>query len=340
MPAYNATHAVIHLEGNPQTTTLPFVLGVTNADIHDAGDGTWGYDVSTSEMEKGGASYTGSTSTYTIDGIVYNSTDEIDTGSIFIDGIQVQGYYVHLIEFNAGGAMLNQGAFFFPLAGEDVSFINPGVSIVTSTGQIDTNTPMPYAGLAGPMGVVCFGAGAKIKTPSGDTRVEALKVGQLVETICDGPKEIRWIGRRKEKAVGRFAPVMFTKDVLDNFEPLLVSQQHRMLVTGWQSEILFGETAILVAAKDLVNGDTIYIREGGYVEYFHIMFDQHQIIFANGAPSESFFLGELAVSNINPSERSTIFSMFPELQKTHSGYGNHIHPTAQSSVVKILDYTK
>jgi hypothetical protein len=46
---------------------------------------------------------------------------------------------------------------------------------------------------------------------------------------------------------------------------------------------------VLVAAKHLVNCDTIYLRKGGDVDYVHLLFAEHEIITAAGIPSESYF---------------------------------------------------
>ncbi len=337
MPVYDGNHLVIQLSGNPQTTTNPLVMDVTSAAIHDAGDGTWGFDVSAFQMEEIAGPYSGSTATYTINGVAYNSTSEIDTGSIFIDNQQVFGYYVHLMEFTADGSgLLNSGSFFFPLAGEDVSFVVPGTSTVTSTGQNDTHTPMPYGDIA--LAPVCFTAGVRINTEDGEVAVEDLKLGQLVNTLDHGLQPIRWIGRRTVKNERHFAPIMIKKGALGNTRDLRVSQQHRMLITGWKAELLFGDSQVLVPAKDLVNGDSIYVcSDGGDIEYFHIMFDTHQIIFGDGTPSESFYPNEVALSNLEEATRSEIYSLFPELKKTPLSYGLAARPTLQPFEVDLLN---
>ena len=65
--------------------------------------------------------------------------------------------------------------------------------------------------------------------------------------------------------------------------------------------------------KDLVNGDTIYIRQGGVVEYFHILFDSHEIIFAEGIPSESLHINQSTLDSLGEESRAEIIELFPEL---------------------------
>ena len=58
----------------------------------------------------------------------------------------------------------------------------------------------------------------------------------------------------------------------------------------------------------------IFRRIGGTVSYFHLMFDQHQIIFSEGAPTESFYPGELGLGAIGELAREELFAIFPELR--------------------------
>jgi hypothetical protein len=46
---------------------------------------------------------------------------------------------------------------------------------------------------------------------------------------------------------------------------------------------------VFVRAEDLVNGDTIIRdRELQLIEYFHVELDSHDVIFANGSPTETY----------------------------------------------------
>jgi len=55
--------------------------------------------------------------------------------------------------------------------------------------------------------------------------------------------------------------------------------------------LLFGEAEVLVAAKDLVDGQSVHVVEGGMVEYVHMLFDRHQVIYSAGLTTESFLPG-------------------------------------------------
>lgn len=160
---------------------------------------------------------------------------------------------------------------------------------------------------------VCFTIGTLIQTPKGAVLIETLKPGDLVQTLDHGPQVLRWIGQRTVPALGKFAPICFSKGALDNTRDLLVSPQHRMLITGWNAQLLFGTSEVLVPATALVNDTTIRRQTGGLVTYVHILFDQHEIVLAEGIPSESFFPGEVALNNLDDHAREEILTLFPEL---------------------------
>ena len=165
--------------------------------------------------------------------------------------------------------------------------------------------------------IICFGRGTVIKTIEGEKRIEDLKPGTKVLTYDRGYQPIRWIGSTKVAAIGKFAPIRFQTGVLGNDRPLFVSPQHRMMMDGWQAQLYTGETEVLVPAINLVNGQTITQAEGGEVEYFHMLFDQHELVFANGSVSESFHPGEQGWSALCEATRAEILALFPELEASN-----------------------
>jgi Ca2+-binding RTX toxin-like protein len=173
--------------------------------------------------------------------------------------------------------------------------------------------------------LICFGRGTRIETPYGPRRIETLKVGDLVLTRDHGPQPLRWIGSRGVEAKGDFAPIEIKSGALGNTNDLIVSPQHRMLLDGWRAEMLFGADEVFAAAKHLINDTTILRREGGVVEYFHMMFDAHEVVFAEGAASESFHPSDMSLTGVTDEAREELFTLFPELRTMPSGHG----PTAR-----------
>lgn len=160
---------------------------------------------------------------------------------------------------------------------------------------------------------VCFRAGTLILTKYGQRRVEDLEVGDIVITRDNGFQVIRWIDCTRVEARGAFAPIEFQPGTIGNDEPLYLSPEHRVLVTGWAPELLTGEPEVFVAAKHLVNNTSIRVSPGGKVTYVHFMLDRHEIVCANGAQCESFHPGDVGLRAMDRDARAELFALFPQL---------------------------
>lgn len=160
---------------------------------------------------------------------------------------------------------------------------------------------------------VCFAAGTLILTIDGPRPIDALRVGDRVLTMDNGFRPIRWISQSTVRAAGDLASVRILAGTLGNDRDLWVSPDHRMLVSDWRAEVMFGETEVLVAAKHLVNGRTIRIDPRPEITYCHILFDDHEIVFAEGARSESFHPGHIGMGRLPEEARAEILSLFPDL---------------------------
>lgn len=219
-----------------------------------------------------------------------------DTITVVMDGIEqtITGVTFYL---------QGQPAVFTPTDGtvlSDATFVSS--TYVTQSTQIDV----------GSFGPPCFTAGTLIDTPDGKRPVEEIRPGDMVQTLDHGPQKVRWVGRRRISAAGEFAPIRFAEGVLGNDQPLLVSPQHRMFLSDWQNDLLFGERDVLVAAKHLVNGSTITKAPAPMITYVHILFDAHEIVTANGAASESFFPGDCILEG-DEALRGEMLEIFPQL---------------------------
>lgn len=155
--------------------------------------------------------------------------------------------------------------------------VNPDGTI-TITGEL-AGTPFSET-------IPCYCRGTLIQTANGEVAVEDLKIGDAVMTASGALKPIRWIGSRGY--VGRFLagktnilPVRIKAGALADGQPrrdLYVSPEHAMFIDG-----------VLVPAGQLVNGVSITQPVNvERVDYFHVELEQHDVILAEGAASETF----------------------------------------------------
>ena len=164
-----------------------------------------------------------------------------------------------------------------------------------------------------------------------------IEKGDLIATRDSCLKPIKWIGQRAVPGRGNLAPISFEAGALqDATAPLLVSPQHRMLFTGYEAELLFGEGEVLIHAKFLINGSTVRQNLCEEVTYIHIMFDDHEIIYANGQATESFHADDAGLSAIADESREELFSIFPELRWNTGGHGDTARICLKAHEAKLI----
>ncbi|WP_297768431.1 Hint domain-containing protein [uncultured Roseovarius sp.] len=184
--------------------------------------------------------------------------------------------------------------------------------------------------------IICFTPGTHILTQWGERPVETLRPGDMVVTRDHGLQPIRWTGNRRVPGVGDFAPISVASSVMGASDSLVVSPQHRLLFTGYKAELLFGENEVLVAAKHLVNGRDVIVAPRPEVTYIHIMFDRHEVIYANGIGTESFYAGDTALAAIQAPAREELFAIFPELRSAPGYHGNTARTCLRQHEARLL----
>lgn len=166
-----------------------------------------------------------------------------------------------------------------------------------------------------------FALGTRITLGDGrQMPIERLSPGDRLLTRDHGPQELRWIGRATLRAIGSFAPVVITAGTLGNEGDLIVGQHHRIFIYQ-RPEHRLGRTAeLLVQAKHLVDGRRVYLREGGFVDYFSLIFDRHEIVYAEGVPAESLMVNDAVLSRLPEDLADEVKTRFPGLnQNQHFG---------------------
>jgi Hint domain-containing protein len=138
---------------------------------------------------------------------------------------------------------------------------------------------------------VSFTRGTLITMSNGLQRpIEDLRPGDKVLTRNNGPREIHWVGQQTVRASGALAPVVIRKGTLNNENDLVLSPNHRLFIYQRRDHMGAGRSEIMVKAKRLINGTTVVQSVGGFVEYFQLLFEQHEIIYAEGIAAESLFV--------------------------------------------------
>ncbi|QDC09588.1 hypothetical protein FHY55_10185 [Oceanicola sp. D3] len=171
--------------------------------------------------------------------------------------------------------------------------------------------------------IPCFTPGTLIATPDGPRPVEDLGPGDRVLTRDNGVKRLQWVGQRLLNthhltANPRLQPVRIKAGALGYGLPerdIMVSPQHKMLISDARAEMLFGEHEVLVSAAHLVGLPGIEQVTVDEVVYVHIMFDAHEIVMAEGAWTESYQPGAHVMGEMDDAQREEIFEIFPELRE-------------------------
>ena len=178
--------------------------------------------------------------------------------------------------------------------------------------------------------VPCFTPGTAIATPRGERLVEELRVGDRIITRDNGIQEIRWIGAKTLSAADLYRqshlkPILIKRGSLGDNLPerdMLVSPNHRMLVSNEKTSLYFDEREVLASAKHLTGTAGVSEAQVTGTTYIHFMFDQHEVVLSNGCWTESFQPGDYTLKGIGNAQRAEILELFPELatQKGLEGY--------------------
>lgn len=188
-------------------------------------------------------------------------------------------------------------------AGEDFGNDTDGLSIQREGGGNTFATGGPTPGT----GNVCFGGGTRLLSAHGEVAIEALKAGDRLVTADHGQQTVRWVfakswTRAEVLAMPQLRAVKICQGALGIGLPaqdLLVSQQHRVVVSGPIAKRMFGESEVFVPAKSLLALEGVYLDvPEESVTYFHVLLERHEVLFSNGLASESLFLGSMALASL------------------------------------------
>ena len=176
----------------------------------------------------------------------------------------------------------NSGGNYRPYAG---LFANASGTLFGTTFAGGTGSSGTVFELTGSGFVSCFRAGTRVATENGPVPVEALVEGDRVLTRDGGAAPVRWMGHRhidirrhpRPEAVwpirvraGAFEPGIPERD-------LWLSPDHAVFADG-----------VLIPIRHLVNGTNIVRHPVAEVDYYHVELPEHDVLFAEGLPVESY----------------------------------------------------
>jgi len=259
----------------------------------------------------------------TLTAVNFTVTDNNDNGVISrrggdeIDGVDIRRVYngdTVTVQLSNGDTVTVTGVTFYLADGREVFSPTDGTILqdatFVSSSFVTTNSSVTPA----EMEITCFTPGTLIETPRGSRAIESLQVGDKVKTLDNGAQPVRWIGRRKVAGRFDFAPIRLLPGAIGNVREMRVSPQHRFLIRDWRAELLSGEPEVLIAAKHLVNADTVHVAPCAEVEYIHLCFARHEVIFAEGVATESFHPGDYILGR-DRALIAELTTLFPELAR-------------------------
>ena len=188
-----------------------------------------------------------------------------------------------------------------------------GVELTLTSATYTDRVAVAYEAAASP---VCFTPGTLIETALGEVPVEQLQAGDLLVTLDHGLQPLKLVLKTVHSFTERNSdhkPILFTAGSLGPRIPrqdLGVSAQHRFLMENQNDHAQF-----LIAAKTFLVKPGVRRMEGkSSFIYIHLVMEQHEILLANGAPTESFFPGPQAVKSLSGSARCALMELFPALK--------------------------
>ncbi len=168
-----------------------------------------------------------------------------------------------------------------------------------------------------PGAVPCYAPGTLIATPDSPRAVEALRVGDLVDTLDRGPMPIRWLRAGEQPLEGAAPdarPVLIRAGAFGPGRPardLVVSPQHRILVggRGQLAGAFPGER--FAPAKALTGLPRIRFMAGKRtIIWHHFALETHAVVTANGCLSESLLLGPMVIGGLTRAQRRRLSAIF------------------------------
>lgn len=133
-----------------------------------------------------------------------------------------------------------------------------------------------------------------IATPNGYRAVGNLQRGDTVLTSSGDIVPILYVARNRVPARGSFAPVRLRAPYFGLTRDIVVGPEQRLVVQGSEVEYNFGQEAVLVPARHVVNGHAAkWFTPSAITEYVQLVLPGHEVLVAAGCALESLYIGRL-----------------------------------------------
>ena len=211
----------------------------------------------------------------------FGASANIPTGTV--DGITITGNGTSSITITSQYGLSNLDTVLFQTLTYTVSAPTNGDTIqLSATGP---NGETATASMTIQAAMACFVSGTRIATVNGPVPVEHLSVGDQVITARGEIRPIRWLGHvaidcTALRHPSACYPVSVRAGAFGRNLPrrdLLLSSGHHVYAEG-----------VLVPISALENGVTITRQPVSEVTYWHVELDTHDVILAEGLPTESY----------------------------------------------------
>jgi hypothetical protein len=167
--------------------------------------------------------------------------------------------------------------------GQEGQTFAPDMIFAALSDQIEAVGPMPTLLPATPLA-----------TPSGYRAAGELRRGDTVTTRRAGTVPVLHRLSRMVPARGSFAPVRLRAPYFGLQQDLIVAPDQRLLIDGPEVEYLFGQEAVLVPARHLVNGFAALAEPcGPTILYTQLLLPGHETLLAAGTALESLYIGRI-----------------------------------------------
>ncbi|MEL7164144.1 MAG: Hint domain-containing protein [Pseudomonadota bacterium] len=269
----------------------------------------------------------------TITDFNFGNTGDLGDGDIFNnDYINLAGYYDNLNEVRADfddDGILNQSNTTDDKGravdySDNAQFNGASVTMQNANASSFSNDNT---------GVACFAAGTLIATPQGVQPVETLCPGDQVVTCDHGAQAICHVAHthvRGPPIAEDRQPILIRAGALGPGCPardLVVSGQHRMVLRWRAVRRIYGLPDVLAPAKGLTGLPGVRRKRGvRRVHYVHLLMSRHEVIWADGAPTESFYPGDTVLRGLHADGRAELLAAMPALR---AGAARALGPTAR-----------